>query len=69
MKVHVVYRAFEVWEISLTPLPEPECGSKYNKLSDKKWRSFCKAHHFHPTKDANGKIYDLYLKLCAEGLV
>ena len=70
MKVHIVYKGYEVWEINLTSLPLESEGypSKYHKGEDKKWIKFCKEHHFHPIQDAEGKIYDLYLQLCAEGL-
>lgn len=36
----------------------------YNYRKDKK---FCREHH--PHKDYNTKIYDLYLRLCAEGII
>lgn len=36
---------------------------------DKKWIKFCREHNFHPHKDYNTKIYDLYLRLCAEGII
>lgn len=42
--------------------------SKFDKYTEPKWVNFCKKHHFHPVKDAHGKIYELYLELCAEGL-
>lgn len=32
---------------------------------DKKWIKFCRDPH----KDYNTKIYDLYLRLCAEGII
>lgn len=69
MKVHIVYKGYEVWDINLTSLPiEPEECKRYHIGTDKKWIKFCKEHHFHPIKDSRGKIYDLYLQLCAEGL-
>ena len=43
--------------------------SRFCRESEPKWIDFCKEHHFHPVKDAYGKIYDLYLELCAEGMV
>lgn len=74
MIIHIIQDR-EVIEISLSSIPIiplkegglPE--DKYYKHRDKKWIKFCKEHHFHPRKDANGKIYNLYLQLCAEGII
>lgn len=41
----------------------------YNYRKDKKWIKFCREHNSHPHKDYNTKIYDLYLRLCAEGII
>lgn len=64
---------FEVWEINPTSLSvsveeSSDFAEKYHKCKDRKWFKFCKEHNFNPYKDADGKIYDLYLRLCAEGL-
>ena len=45
---------------------------KYNPLKDEKWIEFCKKHNFHPKKDyyyGEGKIFRLYLDLCANDLI
>ena len=74
MIVHIIQDR-EIIEISLSTIPlVPSKGAKsfedkYYKSRDEKWRKFCKEHHFHPHKDANGKIYRLYLQLCAEGII
>lgn len=46
-----------------------EAETRYSKSSDKKWIKFCKDHNFNPIKDANGKIYDLYLDFCINHLI
>lgn len=74
MIVHIIQDR-EIVEISLSTIPLiPSKGArsfedKYHKFRDEKWIKFCKEHRFHPTKDANGKIYNLYLQLCAEGII
>lgn len=74
MKVKIQYNWTEVWEINSESLPDPDMNAPMDVLpfyrwKDKKWIAFCKKHHFHPLKDAYGKIYDLYLRMCGEGLV
>lgn len=48
---------------------EEQESHAYNYRKDKKWIKFCREHNFHPHKDYNTKIYDLYLRLCAEGII
>lgn len=40
----------------------------YSPLKDEKWLKFCKEHRFNPQNN-KGKIYDLYLRMCAEGML
>lgn len=40
----------------------------YSPLKDEKWLKFCKEHKFNPQNN-KGKIYDLYLRMCAEGML
>lgn len=41
---------------------------QYRTYMDKKWKKFCKEHNFDSRKPW-GKFYDLYLRLCAEGMI
>ena len=71
MKVRVQYNWTEIWEINPESLPDPEMASMrtvgYCPEKDEKWLKFCKDHKF-PT-NANGKVYDLYLRMCGAGLI
>lgn len=72
MKVHIMVGFNDAVELnpSTVDIIEGTAPSdKYYLFLDKKWQKFCKDHNFSPTKDANGKIYDLYLQLCAEGII
>lgn len=40
----------------------------YSPLKDEKWLKFCKEHNFN-SKNVQGKIYNLYLEMCAEGML
>ena len=66
--VQVGYNEYAMVNTSFR-LVEKDTNDKYYKHKDEKWRAFCKKHKFHPQKDANGKIYHLYLRLCAENLI
>lgn len=46
-----------------------EYEREYHVWNDEKWKKFCKEHHFDYKNDVFGKIYDLYLRLCAEGMI
>lgn len=44
--------------------------SSYTRYTDEKWIKHAKKHNFNPNKDCyNSKIWDQYLRLCAEGLI
>lgn len=49
---------FSLWQIK----------GDYKKEEDEKWLKFCKEHNF-DSRNTNGKYYDLYLRMCAEGLL
>ena len=40
----------------------------YSPETDEKWLKFCKEHNFN-SKNTRGKIYNLYLEMCAEGML
>lgn len=40
----------------------------FNKAEEPKWVAFCKAHNLN-RYHTHGKWYDLYLRLCADGLL
>ena len=71
-QLHLVISPLEVIEIKQIIILRDDSKSdddKYNKFTDPKWIKFCKDHRFHYVKDSYGKIYELYLQLCAEGLI
>lgn len=41
----------------------------FDRFEEPKWVEFCKKHGFNRYDDAFGKIYDLYLIMCGQGLV
>lgn len=72
MKRYIRITFSEVIEIDDQELIVPETPivptrEKYHIWEDEKWKKFCKEHNFNHRE--YGKIYDLYLRLCAEGLV
>jgi len=69
--MHIVVSFGEVVEINTSSLQidTEEDKGDYRVWKDKKWYKFCKDHNFHPIKDAYGRIYQLYLQLCAEGII
>jgi hypothetical protein len=48
--------------------PLPTARSEYFRFTDKKWLEFAKKHNL-TNADAYGKWYELYLQLCANGLL
>lgn len=40
----------------------------YSPETDEKWLKFCKEHNFN-SKNTRGKVYNLYLEMCAEGML
>ena len=62
MIIHIDKEEVAILEIKIV-------AHAYNYRKDKKWIKFCREHNFHPHKDYNTKIYDLYLRLCAEGII
>lgn len=71
MKVTIKLSMWDYIEVETTTLKKelPSGNSYFRRAEEDKWVKFCKKHNFHPIHDAHGKIYDLYLELCAEGLV
>lgn len=70
MKAIIRITMWESLEIeTLTITREVPAEDHFCKFTEKKWIKFCKEHNFNPIKDCRGKIYELYLQLCAEGLV
>ena len=72
MKLHIIVKYGEVMEVNpltITIENQDKPEDKYYIHKDKKWKDFCKKHHFNPRTDVNGKIYRLYLDLCAEGII
>lgn len=69
LKVNIGYEIVTINPFTLDIEEGNDDIERYHKSTDKKWINFCKEHGFHPIKDANNKIYDLYLQLCIEGLV
>lgn len=45
------------------------CKATYKKSEDPKWLQFCKDHRLTKRETTNPKWYDLYLQLCAEGII
>lgn len=68
MIIHIDKEEVTILEIKIVTLGEKDTHA-YNYRKDKKWIKFCREHNFHPHKDYNTKIYDLYLRLCAEGII
>ena len=53
----------------ITVSEDYDAHSSFCKYTEPKWVEFCKEHHFDNVKDAHGKIYEMYLVYCAEGLI
>lgn len=66
MIIHIDKEEVTILEIKIVTLGEKDTHA-YNYRKDKKWIKFCR--ELHPHKDYNTKIYDLYLRLCAEGII
>lgn len=66
MIIHIDKEEVTILEIKIVTLGEKDTHA-YNYRKDKKWIKFCREHN--PHKDYNTKIYDLYLRLCAEGII
>lgn len=73
MKVHLIQNGELLEFDTLTVHIEVDSyDSNYEMFipqEEYKWVQFCRAHNFSPTKDYGGKIYRLYLEMCAEGLI
>lgn len=69
MKVTIQVTKWSAEEISISTTVIDVLSSRFNRVEDPKWVKFCKEHHFHPRKDLHTKYYDLYLRLCAEGML
>lgn len=73
MEIKITTKKGETIRINTESMPDMEMSAPtndyFNKTSESKWVEHCRRHHFHPSKDAWGKIYEQYLKLCAEGLI
>lgn len=41
----------------------------FDRYNEPKWVEFCKKHGFDPFGDARGKKYDIYLQMCAYGMI
>ena len=72
-KVHIIHRG-ELIEIDINSINTSLSAnsSSYERFipwEEQKWIDFCYKHKFHPVKDYGGKIYRMYLEMCAEGLV
>lgn len=68
MTIYIDKEEVTILEFKIVTLGEKDTHA-YNYRKDKKWIKFCREHNFHPHKDYNTKIYDLYLRLCAEGII
>ena len=44
-------------------------SSSYSKDCDNKWRTFCKQHNLSKREQCDKRWFNLYLDLCAEGLL
>ena len=56
-------------EVSRPIVVDTSYDSEYFPWEDSKWKKFCKDHNFNYAQDSHGKIYDLYLQMCAEGMI
>jgi hypothetical protein len=68
-KIVVRTSYYDYAELNIPIITVQVGDSRFYRDREEKWIEFCKKHNFNPHKDAYGKIYDLYLELCAEGLV
>ena len=70
--LHIQVKFGDIIEINPLTLSieegEEDCH-KYHKSTDEKWKKFCKEHNFNLQSGRNSKIYNLYLQLCAEGII
>lgn len=69
MKVRIKVTYYEVEEVNLDNIPAVGANEYSHPYKEEKWIKFCRKHNFNPWKDYYTKVYDLYLRLCAEGLV
>lgn len=72
MKVTIKVSTYDVVEINIPVIMQEECADnncdKYHSYADPKWKKFCRDHNFDSRKPW-GKVYDLYLRMCAEGML
>nr|DAI51238.1 MAG TPA: hypothetical protein [Caudoviricetes sp.]DAQ75757.1 MAG TPA: hypothetical protein [Caudoviricetes sp.] len=68
MIIHIDREEVTTLEIKITTVGCKD-AHMYNYKKDKKWLKFCREHNFDSYRDYNTKVYDLYLRLCAEGLL
>lgn len=70
LRVHIMHQgeSIEINVHSINISIEEHTG-EFIPWEEPKWRKFCKAHNFDRIKDYGGKIYRLYLDMCAEGML
>jgi hypothetical protein len=67
MKVVIKVSRYDYEIIESNAVIKPSCmfDDKYYAHKDEKYKRFLKTHRF----DSNPRVFDLYLRLCAENLV
>lgn len=72
-RVHIMSKGesieINIHSINVTLGSNASSYERFIPWEESKWVDFCKKHRFHPVKDYGGKIYRMYLDMCAEGLL
>jgi hypothetical protein len=65
MKVTIQVSRYDFEIVESKVIDDSYVDDKYHRSSDEKYIRFLKAHRF----DSSPRVFDLYLRLCAENLV
>lgn len=70
LRVHIMHQGESI-EVNIHSIniSIEEHVEEFIPWEEPKWIKFCNKHRFHPVNDYGGKIYRMYLEMCAEGLV
>lgn len=73
LRVHVMSKGesieINIHSINISLDANTSSYERFIPWEEPKWIDFCNKHRFHPVNDYGGKIYRMYLDMCAEGLL